>query len=130
MPITALYAGILAPLFLLLTFRVVFGRQKARVGIGDGGDAQLIRRIRVHGNFCETVPYALILMLLAESMKSPRPALHLAGICLVFGRLLHAYGVSQDKETLAYRVTGMSLTFLAIAIAAINCLIYALGYFL
>ena len=41
MPITALYAGLLAPLFLLLSVRVIRQRRGVKVAVGDGdrGDA-------------------------------------------------------------------------------------------
>lgn len=125
MPITALVAALLAPLYILLTFRVINLRRSARVAIGDGGDTALVRRMRVHANFAENVPYALILMGLAEGLGSPRKNLYAIGACLVIGRLSHAYGVSQAKETFAFRASGMILTFAAILNAAITCALLA-----
>lgn len=127
MPVTALVAAILAPLYFLLTLRVIGQRREARVAIGDGGDTSLVRRVRVHANFSETVPYALILMGLAESLNAQPRFLYLAGACLVIGRVVHAYGVSQAKETFAFRATGMVLTFTAVAIAALACAFGAYG---
>ena len=123
MPITALFAALLAPLHILLTLRVIGARRAAKVAMGDGGDGLLMRRMRVHGNFAEQVPIALILLGLAESLQAPAIVLFCAGACLLIGRLSHAYGVSQMKETFSFRVTGMMLTFAAIAIAAATCLI-------
>lgn len=121
MPITAFYASLLAFLFLFLSARVVAFRRQARVEIGDGEDRQLLRRVRVHANFAEYVPIALILMALAESMTSPRPLLHIAGLLLVVGRVMHAYGLSQTPHILRLRVWGMLLTITAIALAAVMC---------
>ena len=121
MPITALVAALLAPLYLLLTLRVVSQRREAKVAIGVGGDKPLLRRSRVHANFTETVPYALILMGLAENLLTPRAVMYAIGVCLLAGRLSHAYGVSQDKENFSFRMAGMILTFAAIAIAALAC---------
>jgi uncharacterized protein len=39
---------------------------------------------------------------------------HFAGGALLVGRILHAYGVSQVKEKLKFRVAGMILTFVSI----------------
>ena len=50
MPITALYAGLLAVLLLALSARVIRFRRAARVEIGDGADRELLRRIRVSPN--------------------------------------------------------------------------------
>jgi uncharacterized membrane protein YecN with MAPEG domain len=77
--------------------------------------------MRVHANFAEYVPFALLLMALAESMAPPRLLLHLVGLLLLAGRLLHAYGLSQTPHILRYRVWGMSLTFAALGIAAVIC---------
>jgi hypothetical protein len=121
MTITAFYAALLAALFLLLSIRVIGWRRMQRVELGDGENRELLRRMRVHANFAEYVPFTLLLMALAESMAPPRPLLHLVGLILVAGRILHAYGLSQTPQILRYRVWGMSLTFTALGIAALIC---------
>jgi hypothetical protein len=126
MAITALYAGLLAPLLIFLGVRVIGARRAARVPIGDGGDKALLRAMRVHGNFAEYVPMALILMALAESLATPALILHGLGLALVAGRLSHAYGLSQTKENFRFRTTGMGLTFTVIGLAGAACLIMAL----
>ena len=125
MPITALYAALLTPLLLFLTFRVIGQRRGQRVEIGDGGDKELLRRMRVHANFVETVPFALVLLALAESLKSPSLLLHAAGLALLVGRTIHAYGLSQTPHVMPLRAGGMMLTFAAIGIAAALCLAHA-----
>ena len=121
MTITAFYAALLAALFLLLSIRVIGWRRMQRVELGDGENRELLRRMRVHANFAEYVPFTLLLMALAESMAPPRPLLHLVGLILVAGRILHAHGLSQTPQILRYRVWGMSLTFTALGIAALIC---------
>ena len=71
MAITAFYASLLALLFILLSARVIAQRREAKVEIGHGESAQLLRRMRVHANFAEYVPFALLLMTLAESLRAP-----------------------------------------------------------
>ncbi|HRD75372.1 MAG TPA: MAPEG family protein [Hyphomicrobiaceae bacterium] len=126
MPITAFYASILAALFVILALRVIAVRRSARVALGDGGDRLLLRRIRVHANFAEYAPMGLVLIGLAESVKTSSVILHFIGATLVLGRLLHAYGVSQSTEPLPVRVSGMMATFAALLGAAGACLIGAL----
>ena len=121
MTITAFYASLLAVLFLLLSVRVISWRKQQRVEIGHGEDAQLLRRMRVHANFAEYVPFALLLMALAENLGPPHILTHLVGITLVAGRALHAYGLSQTPHNLQYRAWGMTLTFAAMGIAAMMC---------
>lgn len=121
MAIAAFYAALLAALFLVLSMRTVNQRRAASVEIGVGESIELLRRSRVHANFAEYVPFALLLIALAESLKAPSIVLHLAGLMLVAGRLLHAYGLSQSPHILRYRMFGMVLTFAAIGLAALLC---------
>lgn len=123
MAITAIYASILALFFVSLSVRVIGARRAARVALGDGGNAQLLRRQRVHGNFAEYVPLALILMLLAEQQGTAAWVVHGIGVLLLAGRLVHAFGVSQSPERIWLRVTGMSLTFAAISAGALANLV-------
>ena len=81
MPIAALYAALLAPLFLILSARVIGRRREARVALGAGEDAELLRRMRVHANFAEYTPFALVCLALAESLATPALVLHLAEWC-------------------------------------------------
>lgn len=121
MPITAFYASLLAFLFLLLSARVITQRREARVEIGMGESVELLRRARVHANFAEYVPMALLLLALAESLKVPSILLHLLGLGLVAGRAVHAYGLSQSPHNLRLRVMGMMLTLGVIGLAAFLC---------
>jgi len=126
MPITALYAALLTPILLFLTFRVIGHRRAQRVEIGDGGDRELLRRMRVHANFIETVPMVLILLALAESLKAPGILLHAIGLALVTGRVLHAYGLAQEPHIIRLRVAGMVLTLNSLIAVAITCAVLAL----
>lgn len=122
MPITALYAGLFAPILIYLIIRVIGQRRAQKVEIGDGNDRELLRRMRVHANFVETAPYALILMALAESLRAPSLALHAVGALLLIGRLIHAYGLSQTPHIMPLRVAGMTMTLVSIAGGAVLCL--------
>jgi uncharacterized protein len=127
MPVTALYAGLLAPLYLILTIRIVSMRFGARIALGDGGDKALEKRIRAHGNFAEYVPFTLILLALAESLGAAHWALHGSGAALLIGRHAHAIALSAPRQILKLRMAGMMLTFTALAIAAAACLWGALS---
>lgn len=109
-PITSLYAAALALLVVALLLRVVLLRNRFRVGIGAGGQEVLGRAVRAHANAIETVPLALLLMLLVE-LGSIAPAwLHGAGIALVAGRGAHALGLSRHAGMSAGRLVGTVLT--------------------
>ena len=120
--ITAFYAALLAILFLVLSARVINWRRAHRVEFEHGGDLELRRRIRAHANFAEYVPLTLVVMGLAESMSPPNILVHLCGVLLLAGRLLHAYGISHTPPIIRYRVYGMVLTTVALGIAAFVCL--------
>lgn len=126
MPITAFYAALLAPLFLYLSVRVIGRRREAKVALGPGDDAILLRRMRVHANFAGYAPFALLCMGLAEGVGVASLVIHIIGVVLVAGRYIHAYGVSQQPENFKLRVTGMTATFTAIALSAIMILVKVL----
>jgi uncharacterized protein len=128
MPITALYAALLAPLFILLSVRIIRLRRGAKVSLGDGGNADLLQRMRMHANFAEYAPFALLLMALAESLHAWSWALHLLGMALLFGRLSHAYGMAQPRALSGFRVMGMAATFTVIAAAAVVNIVLALQH--
>ncbi len=128
MQVTPLYAALLSLLFLVLSFRTIGMRRQLQIGLGHKGDKQMIRRMRVHANFAEYVPLTLLLILMMELRGLPDWSLHAAALSLLVGRIVHAYGVSQDKEDLRFRQVGMVLTFLAILGSALALLAsYAMG---
>lgn len=118
MAITALYAGLLAILYLIISARVITHRRKAQVEIGHGEDRELLRRMRVHSNNAEYIPIAVLLMALSESLAAPPLLLHATGIALLLGRAVHAYALSQSPHILNLRVAGMVLTLTTIGILA------------
>ncbi len=111
MHVTPFYAALLVILFVFLSIRVINIRRSNKVSIGDAGNTQLLRAMRVHSNFAEYVPLSLIIVYFVEVLGASPVFVHALGICLVAGRLIHAYGVSQTKENLTFRVSGMFLTF-------------------
>ena len=127
MTVTALYAGLLVPLYLFLTYRVILHRRGRRVDLGDGGDRLLQRYLRGHANFAEYVPLGLLLMLLLEQGGWPSWLLHLSGLALLGGRLAHAWSFSTAELRLPSRTAGMVLTMGMLAVAALLCLLQGLG---
>ena len=119
--ITSFYAGLLALLFLALSLNVVRGRFLHRVSVGDGGDRDLRKRMRVHANWAEYAPITLVLLLLAELQGYPPFVLHLGGATLLAGRVLHAYGFGRTPQSVPLRRVGMILTAAAlVGLALLN----------
>ena len=117
LPVTALYAALLALLFLVLSLLVIRQRYRSRIALG-GGERLLERAIRAQGNCAEYLPPVLLLLGLLEGLGAASAVLHGLGACFLAGRILHAVGISREPEVLYWRSTGMALTFGVLGIAA------------
>ncbi|AEE22390.1 MAPEG family protein [Paraglaciecola agarilytica] len=113
-PITAFYGGLLGITFMYLSILVIQGRRSGKISLGDGGDNHFLGVIRAHANFAEYVPLILVLMLVAEINQAHVAVLHSAGVALLIGRLVHAYGLKHHSGASWQRVSGMLLTFIAL----------------
>lgn len=120
--ITMLYAALLALLYIGLTFYVAQGRFKYRVGLGDGGNEAMAQRIRVHANFAEYVPFALLLLFFVEYARYPVVLVHGLGIALVIARVMHVIGLSSSAGKSFGRMYGTMLTLLVMLAASLLCL--------
>jgi hypothetical protein len=109
--ITALYAGVLTIFVVILGFRVALRRIDRRVGMGDGDDVVLKRRVRIHGNAVEHVPLALLLLLICELLGVAPTWLHAFGISLVLARVLHAVGLTLHSGSSFGRFVGILATW-------------------
>ncbi len=117
--ISAIYAGLLALLLVWLSLNVIKLRRANKVRLGDGGVPELQNAIRTQGNAAEYIPIALILLVLLELSGAYLWLVHLAGVTLIIGRIVHARGLLS--ENLRYRVWGMQLTiFTIIGLASVN----------
>ncbi|MGA9335078.1 MAG: MAPEG family protein [Rudaea sp.] len=120
MHITGIYAALSAILIVYLSVRVVIYRRAQRIGLGDGDDAEMRKRIRAHGNAVEYVPLCLILLLLLELNQTPPVLLHVFGVVLIAARVAHAWGVSRHSGISPGRALGVVLTFaLLLAMASL-----------
>ena len=119
MRIVSLYAALLSILFVALSIRTIRMRRSLKIAIGDSDNPAMLRAMRVHSNFAEYVPLAILLMALVEVGGAATWAVHGLGLLLLAGRLSHAYGVSQIKEVFAFRIAGMVMTFTTILCASL-----------
>lgn len=112
--LSALYVAIAALLIIKLSFDVIKLRKQYGVWHGDGGFYELQLAIRIHRYAVEYMPIAGILMLLMEMNGAENWMLHVSGVSLIAGRLLHAHGLKQHDFHL--RKIGMTLTLSAMFI--------------
>lgn len=124
--ITPLYAGLIALLYIHLSIRVIKIRRGDRISLGDGGRDDMAYRVRAHANLAEYAPLGLILLGMIELQGAPIWAVHILGLMLLVGRLLHAWAFGQSPQNMPGRVYGMLLTLLMIILAALANIGYAL----
>jgi uncharacterized membrane protein YecN with MAPEG domain len=129
MTVTPLYAGLLAILYFVLSYRVIKLRGPSGPSLGDGGDPVLLRRIRAHGNFSEYVPFILLMIGMLELSHYPSYLLHGLGATLLAARLLHGYALSFTQAFPFGRFWGTALTFLLLIVCSALCLYQAVQPF-
>jgi uncharacterized membrane protein YecN with MAPEG domain len=119
MHVTGLYAALGALLISVLALRVMRLRHRHHVGFGSDGDQSLALAIRAHANAVEYLPIALLLLLILELDQTRAWILHVFGIVLIVGRILHAIGLSASGGSSFGRFTGTALTMLVIIVMAL-----------
>ena len=117
--ITLLIASLHVLLYVVLALRVVLRRRASRIGVGTGGDEAMALRVRVHGNFAEYVPLALLMLALLELSSLPAALLWTCGIALLLARVLHAVGLGGSAGYSFGRFAGTLLTFLVLLAMAL-----------
>ncbi|HAK35222.1 MAG TPA: hypothetical protein DCM44_11545, partial [Pantoea sp.] len=88
----------------------------------DGGFHDLRVAMRIHGNAIETIPLALLLLVMMEMNGADMWMMHLTALLFFVGRVLHAQGLR--RSALAGRKYGMMLTLFALCGMAVFNLIY------
>ncbi len=126
MYITGFYAGLLTLFYFYLTLQVVKQRRNNSIGIGDGGNTTVQRAIRVHGNFSEYIPIAIVLLFIIEAQNSPKLLCHSLGIVLILGRIFHHIGLSSSSGKSFGRFFGTFVTLICLLVSGF----YLIGKFL
>lgn len=121
--ISSYYAAALALLLIQLAMGVIRLRRQHQVRLGDGDHPDLQAAIRAQANAAEYIPLALVLLVVLELNGGHWLLLHLAGLTLVIGRILHARALATDSIRL--RVLGMQCTLFPIIGLALACVGYA-----
>lgn len=98
---------------------IVKVRWGKKVSLGDGGDDELMRKVRAHGNFVETVPMILFLMVISELSGAPFWALHILGGLALVARISHYIGVTTGSGHGKFRFYGMVMTIIVFVLGAL-----------
>ncbi len=121
--VTLLFAAIFGILHVIFTLRVGGYRFRSGISLGDGGDKELLNRIRAHGNFTENVPIALLLLLLNDLNGLADGTLMLLGSILLVSRLVHYLMIVTRSLPIVLRPLSMIGTLGTILASAIFLLI-------
>lgn len=119
----ALWTGLSLLLILILSARISSHRRRLKVSVGDGGSDALTSTTRAFGNAVEYIPSALVALAIVAVFYSAT-VVHILGGAFLLGRILHAWGMGQQKQPAVGRMMGMLLTYLTY-IASAGLLIYA-----
>jgi uncharacterized membrane protein YecN with MAPEG domain len=128
-PITLASAGLLGLMFIVLSANVVRQRVVCQVAFGDGAgkpEAKPLRlAIRMHGNFAEYVPLALLLLGGIEAAGAPHALVLGLAATLILARVLHPIGLPMKAPNPA-RFLGTILTWTVILVSSATALVLVL----
>ena len=121
--ITAIYAALVALLFVALAARVSQLRIRFARGIDEKAQQQIDVAVRAHGNLTEHAAITMVLMLLAESLGAGAFFLHIVGSAFFISRLAHTWGYTSAKgKSSVLRGAGAGINWLIIIVLSLYLL--------
>ncbi|MDH3689836.1 MAG: MAPEG family protein [Gammaproteobacteria bacterium] len=123
-PIAAMYIGINLIVSTLLGILVTKTRATYKIDILDGGNKDVTKAMRAHGNNAEYAPLAMLGLLALEMLGGHLYLIHGLGIVFTVSRLLHAQGMYMTTGASAGRLIGTSLTWLVSIVLGVACIYY------
>jgi hypothetical protein len=122
----ALWVGLHLILLLVLSVLVVRQRRLHGVVLGDADIPQLTQAVRAFGNATEYVPAGLVAIAVLAMTGAPPMVVHLTGLILLAGRVVHAVGLSRSGGSSYLRSAGAILTWLAYILGGVALIFYAI----
>ncbi len=111
--ITAIAAGIIINLQMILMAMTGKSRYKHMQGLGVGDDQpELLARVRSHGNLAENSAIVLFVLALLEMSGVNQTIIGAAAGAFVIGRLLHPLGLFKTSGSSIPRALGVAATAL------------------
>lgn len=108
--VSALTAGVLIVMQMVLMLAVILARRRNRQSLGDGGNPDMLIAIRRHGNFAENAALFIAGFALLELTDGNRPALEIMCAIFVLARISHAIGLSMPTTVNRFRLAGIVAT--------------------
>jgi len=120
MPITLMYASVMAVFALVLSFGAGSTRGKAGISVlfGDPVNWDLAEKVRRHQNFLEYVPLWLIVFGAIEASGGSSLFLYIVGDLMIIVRIAHAIGLKHDNIGHPGRLIGAGGTALLTLVTA------------
>jgi uncharacterized membrane protein YecN with MAPEG domain len=124
LPTTLCLAAAAVIVNIWLSMRIGKLRHALKISVGDGGNEQLIRRMRAQANFIENTPLTLILVAAVELAGKGGLWLAICGALFILGRIAHGIGMDGNFRagrgigTLTAQLFQLVLAVVAVLIAA------------
>lgn len=99
MMVSAAFTASLALLITGLALHVSYYRMKHRISIGDGGNRDMARLIRAHGNAVEHAVIMIPLVLLYEYNGGNVDLLAALAGAFLLARIVHAWALTEKAST-------------------------------
>ncbi len=115
-----LYIGLNLILTLVLAILVVRQRAKHEISLGTGGNEDMERAMRAHGNNVEYVAIALPGLIALALLGASTTLIHAAGLLVTLGRIGHAIGITN--EVTIFRQIGTLATWIGVLALGGGCL--------
>ena len=118
----ALWIGPQTLLLIYLSVHVGQVRTKLKINLGDGGNPEMTKAIRAHGNYTEYAPAALVGFLALAAVGANAAIIHGLGAFFLFARVAHMLGLGLGVWPQG-RFVGTLCTMLTLLVTA-GLLIY------
>lgn len=128
MPVTPIFAAIFSLMFAFLSANVIRHRLKSKTALGEGTDRDLLKAIRVHANFAEYVPLAIIMMWFLETITYDSRIPYALGVVLLLGRIGHVIGISYPRRFLILRQLGVLATLAVLLTCSVLLILHYIPY--
>lgn len=121
MKAAAIWIALNALLLIYLSVRVGQARTRLKINLGDGGNPEMVKAIRTHGNYVEYAPLALVGLVALAAMGAHVAIVHALGAAFFFARVSHLLGLGMGVWPMGRFVgtLGTMLTLLATTIILI-----------
>jgi len=120
--IATLFTAINILILFTLTFLVIRQRNAQEISMGHNDNEDMQRAIRVHGNFTEYAPLAMIGLFGMAACGASAYWMYGIGSVFTLGRVMHAFGYSKTTSKSIGRFYGTVMTVFSLLIMALYLL--------